>query len=328
MSVHHTDDCGDDRCYNFRHIQANTIRFQVQAGNDVSVCLATDDQETQPEDMYEVFIGGWGGAESAIRRKKDEDVCKVETPDILSADEMRGFWIKISRGVIKVGRKGERQAFMSYTDPETLLHVTHYGFCTAYGSEGDWTFSDDKEDDASSSDSSGASSSDSEAEDLEALEEKPITYKRPARWVPAKGGYMPRNPVNAGEGSDGPIYVGMARHEGGTILGMVNPAEGVCYIPWGGEAIAKDEYFILANPTKVEMAWVPCSDGNAPPGAFQGGDSEDGEPLYIGRVSVDGVVSCGKVHPSHNCCYVPYAGAEHSHKHYEVLCVKSIPCRI
>ena len=27
----------------------------------------------------------------------------------------------------------------------------------------------------------------------------------------------------------------------------------------------------------------------------------------------------GKVHPSHRCCYVPYAGKEHKHEDYEVL---------
>ena len=139
---------------------------------------------------------------------------------------------------------------------------------------------------------------------------------------------MPKNPVNGGDGPDGPIYVGMAHHKGGNILGMVVPSEGCCYIPWGGEAIAKEEYFILANPTKVEMTWVPHSEGNVPSGALQGGFSEDGEPLYIGRISVDGVVFCGKIHPSHGCCYVPYSGSEHSHKHYEVLCVKSIPCKL
>ena len=36
----------------------------------------------------------------------------------------------------------------------------------------------------------------------------------------------------------------MAHHEGGNILGMIVPDDGVCYIPFGGDAIPKDEYFV------------------------------------------------------------------------------------
>lgn len=99
--IYSTEDTGETRQYNFRRIQTTTIRFQVKAKHDVAVCLCSDNEE-KPEDMYEVFIGGWGGGESAIRRKKEEDVIKVDTPDILSDDEFRTFWIKIQRGTIKV----------------------------------------------------------------------------------------------------------------------------------------------------------------------------------------------------------------------------------
>ncbi|MDK2413146.1 DUF3421 domain-containing protein [Aphanizomenon sp. 202] len=155
-----------------------------------------------------------------------------------------------------------------------------------------------------------------------------IMYKRPARWVPAKGGYFPRHPVSGGEGPDGEVYVGMAHHEGGYILGMVVPDHACCYIPFGGDAIPKSEYFVLSNPGSVTISWEPSSKGKVPPGALQGGISEDGEILYIGRVSVDGVVSVGKVHPSHEVCYVPYGGSEHAHRDYEVLCVRNLPCRV
>lgn len=71
-----------------------------------------------------------------------------------------------------------------------------------------------------------------------------IQYKRPARWVPAKGGYFPRHPVPGGEGPDGEVYVGMAHHEDAYVLGMVVPDHGCCYIPFGGDAIPKAEYFV------------------------------------------------------------------------------------
>lgn len=54
-------------------------------------------------------------------------------------------------------------------------------------------------------------------------------------------------------------------------------------------------------------------------GALPGGQSEDGEPLYIGRVIHDGALTVGKVQPSHGCLYIPYGGQELSFKEYEIL---------
>ena len=33
---------------------------------------------------------------------------------------------------------------MIYKDPEILLHITHYGYSTGWGADGDWTFPGDK----------------------------------------------------------------------------------------------------------------------------------------------------------------------------------------
>lgn len=101
LAVYHTEDCGECRRYNFRRIQTTTIRLQVKAERDAAICLSPCD-DNDLDHMYEVFIGCWGGGESGIRRKGNEDVLKVETPDILCRDEFRSFWIKIHRGVIKV----------------------------------------------------------------------------------------------------------------------------------------------------------------------------------------------------------------------------------
>lgn len=42
--------------------------------------------------------------------------------------------------MMQVGRSGEKHAFMSYTDPDTLLHVTWYGYSTGWGASGEWMF--------------------------------------------------------------------------------------------------------------------------------------------------------------------------------------------
>ncbi|XP_045137604.1 uncharacterized protein LOC123519943 [Portunus trituberculatus] len=330
MSVFHTEDCGEGRHYHFRRIQTTAIRFLVKAEHDVAICLSpvNEEEDGADGDAYEVFIGCWGGDESGIRRRgSGEDVVKIHTPGILEGGEdYQSFWIKIKHGVIKVGKSRSKAAFMTYVDPSSLLHFSWYGYSTGWGAEGDWIFPD--EEDTSSSSSSALSSSDSEAEEINAMEERPIQYKRPARWVPTTGGYLPHRPISGGEGPDGEVYVGMARHEDAYVVGMVVPEHGCCYVPYGGDAIPKQEYFVLSNPASVTLTWEPGSQGNVPPGALQGGMSEDGEMLYIGRVNVDGVVSIGKVHGSHGVCYVPYGGSEHSHKNYEVLCVRSVTARV
>lgn len=49
------------------------------------------------------------------------------------------------------------------------------------------------------------------------------------------------------------------------------------------------------------------------------GETEDGEPLFVGRVQHEGTVTIGKVHPSHGVCYISYAGQELGFEAYEVL---------
>ena len=67
------------------------------------------------------------------------------------------------------------------------------------------------------------------------------------------------------------------------------------------------------------MTWIPCSNGNVPPGAISTGYTSTGEALYIGRAIHNGNFTPGKVHPSHRVLYVPFNGGEHRHTQYEVL---------
>lgn len=59
--------------------------------------------------------------------------------------------------------------------------------------------------------------------------------------------------------------------------------------------------------------------GHVPEGAVRGGTNVAGETLYIGRAHYEGSLTVGKVHPSHNCLYLPFGSAEHSVQQYEVL---------
>lgn len=128
--------------------------------------------------------------------------------------------------------------------------------------------------------------------------------------------------MQAGFTADGgPLYVGRAHHEGGLIPGKVNPDHNCCYIPWGGEEHAKEEYDILVAPRNCDLTWVNAHDGQIPTGAVQGGFNESNDPLYIGRADIEGTFAVGKVNPDHGCLYLAYGGEEVAKTEYQVLVI-------
>jgi len=86
----------------------------------------------------QVFIGGWSNSKSVIRRNRTKpDVAEKDTPDILSANEFRGFWISWDNGNINVGKEGHDEEFLSYSDPDPF-GIGYYGLCTGWGATGTW----------------------------------------------------------------------------------------------------------------------------------------------------------------------------------------------
>ncbi|XP_029165549.1 uncharacterized protein LOC114936495 isoform X3 [Nylanderia fulva] len=280
--------------YQFYPVTAGQIQFRVKAPNDAHIALTTGPQEGDP--MYEVFIGGWSNSKSVVRKNRTKpEVMEAETPDILSADEFRGFWIRWNDGTLTVGKEGDSAPFLSYSDPEPF-GIGYFGVCTGWGATGDWLIEDP-----------GATpSAPVEVRGLDAGS---------ACWCDASGGMVPPDAVEGGN-DDGPLFVGRAHHEGALIPGKVKPSHSVCYVAWGGEEHGKTDYQVLCgcNPT-----WVPVSGGSIPPNALPGGETEDGEPLFIGRVHHEGTLTIGKVQPSHSVCYIPFGGAEVAFPEFEIL---------
>lgn len=112
-----------------------------------------------------------------------------------------------------------------------------------------------------------------------------------ACWVPSGGGQVPVSAVAGG--TDGEtIYVARARHEGALIPGKLVPSHGVVYIAWGGGEHAHAEYEVLCGCSTM---WVPVQGDHIPPQAQPAGETEAGEPLFVGRVNHEGAVTIGKV---------------------------------
>ncbi len=260
--------------YQWYPINGSQIQFRIKAPHDAHIALTTGPFEGDP--MWEVFIGGWKNTKSVIRKNRTKpDVSEVASPDILTADEFRGFWIRWNGGYLTVGKEGEQEPFISYVDPDPFS-VTYFGLCTGWGASGEWLVED------TSSNSVQPSA--------------PADYQLGSVcWCDAASGALPPGAVVGGE-DDEPLYVGRANHEGALIPGKVKPSHGVCYIAWGGEEHAKPEYQVLCGCNPI---WVPVSGGNLPPNAVPAGQTEDGEPLFVGRVNHEASLTPGKVHPSH-----------------------------
>jgi len=268
---------------------ATGVVFRVKAAHDAHIALTTSEAESDP--MLEVFIGGWSNAKSVIRKNRTKpEVAEEATPDILNGSEFRGFWIKWTDGFITVGREGDAAAFMSYDNSGSAFPVRYIGVCTGWGATGSWIVEAPQ---AAAAYSAGGG----------------------AVWVATSGNALPAGAFIGGEDNGEGLVVGRAQHEGALIPGKVVPSHGVCYVAFGGGEHGKTEYEVLVGSGQ----WVPGNGSNIPPTAMPAGETEEGEPLFVGRVQHEGTVTIGKVHPSHGVCYISYAGQELGFEAYEVL---------
>ncbi|XP_075976515.1 uncharacterized protein LOC142976828 [Anticarsia gemmatalis] len=149
-------------------------------------------------------------------------------------------------------------------------------------------------------------------------------YEPALEWIPTtpyNASSLTDRAVVAGyEGHDGsPLWVIRARFEGDLIPGKLAAKHCAAYVAWGGNENAVQNIEVCcARPEKVR--WLESRDGVIPPNAIVGGNTKEGEPLYIGRAKHQGSLTPGKVHPSHKTMYMSFAGKEIPHRVYEVLC--------
>jgi len=145
-------------------------------------------------------------------------------------------------------------------------------------------------------------------------------------WEVASGGWVPHGKAVAGghDVNGEKIYVGRAHCGGDVIPGKIVPSHHTCYVPFAQKENPVRDYQVLCTTHDAELQWLPASGGQVPTGAIEGGRTNSGEKLFIGRTHHQGSHVVGKVHPSHKVIYIPFGGNEVSKPDYEVLCVKSV----
>ncbi|XP_022117422.1 uncharacterized protein LOC110994849 isoform X1 [Pieris rapae] len=308
-------DTPDKLEYKFGPVAAGSIEFDFLGPHNCHVCLTTAPAEVEP--IYEIILGGWENSQSVIRycKQKPEKVT-VPTPGLMNANDFKKFIIewRCGRLTVRDGRSGE--VIMNWVDPAPFP-VTHFGVRTGWGARGNWKIIHFNKHGTSQPLPPSAPSA-------AALYAPPPGYPGGAApvggagvWVDASAGQLPPGAVVGGQDCNGePIYVVRAQHEGALIPGKLVASHGCAYVPWGGVENGKSEYQVLVGGPSN---WVPTSGSNVPPGAFPGGESEDGEPLYIGRVRHEGSITTGKVQQTHGVCYISFAGQELGFPEYEIL---------
>jgi hypothetical protein len=134
----------------------------------------------------------------------------------------------------------------------------------------------------------------------------PTVRGRHPEWVAAANGVIPANAVLGGY-FDGDLYIARASHEGSLTPGYVKQNHS-CHVSWGGQEHTKGTYEVLCGGNG---RFITCENAeDIPDNAFEAGNSEDGEPLFIGRVRRGNALILGKVQPSHEVLYIPYEREE------------------
>ena len=148
------------------------------------------------------------------------------------------------------------------------------------------------------------------------------------RWVRFSGS-VPSNAVAGGSENGQTLYIGRVVHGNGTVHpGKIFRSGGtyICNYGYGGQEVIGRTFDILVKEgSDVRVQWIKITNNNIPGKAVAGG-SENGQTMYVGRVTR----SNGSIHPgkifkvgSQNICNYGYGGQEITVKSgFEVLVAK------
>lgn len=278
----------------FYKITSNGINFEIKAPGNAGIGLASKPIKCD----YMVAIGH---NHNTWIRKMTPRITKeiVETPNILSSQEYRRFWLSWYGDILRIGIDGTPKPLVTFNSKNANLKYVTFTSIDDNRNPVYWKI------------------------ELPPILERPLlkpVTEGELYWVQVDaetqfpdgayiGGYEKEN-----------LYIIRAKHRGSLTPGKFVSSEGLGYIPWGGEAAEKNSFEVLCG---FDCTWMPSKQDNIPVGAVVAGHSEDfgHEKLYIGRVKYYDHIIPGKVQPSHKVCYIPYDGKEIGIDTYEIMIV-------
>ncbi|XP_077390785.1 C3 and PZP-like alpha-2-macroglobulin domain-containing protein 8 [Festucalex cinctus] len=129
--------------YEYQYVKkpAKMSQFQVavKTHNDAHFALSPTPHDSA--EMIEIVLGGRQNTRSWISLgKMGEPLISVPTPDILSWDEFRSFWIVWKGGLVQVGHglHPSNASIILQWSGTSPLQVRHIGFSTGWGSVGEF----------------------------------------------------------------------------------------------------------------------------------------------------------------------------------------------
>ncbi len=141
-----------------------------------------------------------------------------------------------------------------------------------------------------------------------------LAQGREGIWVTGRDGFAGDSPVWGGTDNQQDIFVCRAEHNGELIPGKLHTNYQKCYVAYGHKEHEYSRYSVLQQGG---YWWEPLT-GAIPSNAVIGG-SDKGEPLFICISIVDGEWTTGKYLESHDVCYSPWGGEEHSNRELYIL---------
>ncbi|XP_050684892.1 uncharacterized protein LOC126979566 [Leptidea sinapis] len=241
-----------------------------------------------------INIDGYTWFESA---DNFDELNRKHTPDLLSQDEYKKFWMAWYSGCLQLGLVGQSPILA-----EQFIDCDKINFITVESSsEAHWKLLLPPK---------------TTNHHLETSIEYPIFDSGKPVWKEASH-QLPINAVIGGYENE-TLYIIRSELRGSLTPGKFVPSLGIGFMPWGGTSHETANFSVLCGH---DYCWLSTNRNYIPMNAVVGGYSEGSlrEVLYVGRVRINGHVVPGKVQPSHKVCYIAYDDREIAFEEYEIL---------
>ncbi|KAL6957083.1 hypothetical protein U1Q18_046105 [Sarracenia purpurea var. burkii] len=134
---------------NFYPVKSDTnddisLNFRVKAYSNAHILFSSTNSPHEGMPVYEIVLGVDHNKNCCIRRQQSgEAVTHVEYANMVSGDEWRSFWLRVSsKGLIEIGHQANDLPFMMWQDTNPL-NIRYFSFSSWENTVALWSWSFD-----------------------------------------------------------------------------------------------------------------------------------------------------------------------------------------